>query len=78
MDNLASGGIVHWKVGHGNISNDIPQMRSGGFQPPFIAGGNQVAYYLGLKSNAVTAHTPCSSCMSHYETTVKKMKRGHK
>jgi hypothetical protein len=76
MSDLAHGGRAIWKVGHNHISNDIPQMRSGAFQPPFIAGGNQVAYYLGERSNAITATTPCSSCMSHYQETVKKMKRG--
>jgi len=76
MSDLAHGGRAIWKVGHPHISNDIPQMRSGGFQPPFIAGGNQVAYYLGIKSNAITATTPCSSCISHYEKVVKKHKRG--
>jgi hypothetical protein len=44
-----------FKVSHPNVSNNIPQMRSMGFQPPFIAGGNQVAYNLGIKTNSITS-----------------------
>jgi hypothetical protein len=75
MSDLAHGGISKWKVGHSHISNDIPQMRSNGFQAPFIAGGNQVGYYLGVRGNNITATTPCSSCMSHAEEVMKKNKR---
>lgn len=49
--NLGEGSIAKFKVGHPNVSNNIVQMRSGGFQAPFIAGGNSVAYYLGKKGN---------------------------
>ena len=63
MSELAHGGIMKWKVGHAHISNDIPQMRSNGFQAPFIAGGNQVGYYLGVSGNNMTS-LPCSSCRS--------------
>jgi hypothetical protein len=76
--NLPEGDRAIWKVGHSHISNDIPQMRSGGFQPPFIAGGNQVGYYLGIKSNNITALTPCSSCMSPYQEVKKKIKKSSK
>ena len=62
--NLAQGGIAIFKVGHPNLSNNIVQMRSGGFQPPFIAGGNQVGYYLGIKGNNITSKTKSSSSMS--------------
>ncbi len=55
-----------------HLSNNIPQMRSGEFQPRFIAGGNQVAYYLGLRGNNMTAEVPCSSCYSTYERIFKK------
>ena len=58
---LADGGRAIFKVGVPNLSNNIVQMRSAGFQAPFIAGGNQVGYYLGLKANNITsnvAHTP--------------------
>ena len=40
------------------MSNNITQMVSGGFQPPFIAGGNQTAYYLGIKGNSDTTPMP--------------------
>lgn len=57
---MSVGALHHFKVSHPNLSNDIPQMRSGGFQPPFIAGGNQVAYYLGIKGNTNTQPEPQS------------------
>jgi hypothetical protein len=34
-------------------------MRSGEAQAPFIAGGNQTAYYLGLRGNNITAPDCC-------------------
>lgn len=73
--NLSAGDRAIWKVGHPHISNNIPQMRSSGFQPPFIAGGNQVGYYLGIKGNNITAKTPCSSCMSPYQEVKKHIKK---
>lgn len=45
-----------FKVAHPTTSNNIPQMRSTGYQAPFIAGGNQNAYYLGIKSNATVSN----------------------
>jgi hypothetical protein len=42
---------VHIKVLNPNMSNDIPQMRSGGFQPPFFFGGSQIPTTLGLDNN---------------------------
>lgn len=74
MSDLAHGGISKWKVGHSHISNNIPQMRSNGFQPPFIAGGNQVGYYLGVPGNNITS-LPCSSCISPAQEVMKKNKR---
>ena len=59
------------KVTHPNMSNNIPQMRSGEFQPPFIAGGNQTAYYLGLKGNNVTSISPATTHYSTYEKIIK-------
>ena len=38
-----------------NLNGNIPQLRN--TQPPFIAGGNQVAYYLGLRGNNMTSTT---------------------
>ena len=75
MSELAHGGIMKWKVGHAHISNNIPQMRSNGFQAPFIAGGNQVGYYLGIPANNITSRTECSSCRSHTAEVMKKNKR---
>ncbi len=36
------------KVEHPHLSNNIPQMRSGGFQTPFFFGGSQVPVNLAL------------------------------
>jgi hypothetical protein len=59
-----------------NLSNNITQMRSGEYQPRFIAGGNQVAYYLGLRGNNMTAEIPCcSGCYSSYERIIKKQSK---
>jgi len=45
-------GNWHWKVGNPGVSNNIPQMRSDGFQPYFCPGGsNAVPYYLGLNGS---------------------------
>ena len=58
-----------------NLSNNIPQMRSGELQPRFIAGGNQTAYYLGLRGNNMTAEIPCDNCYSSYERIIKKQSK---
>lgn len=61
------------KVSNPNLPNNITQMRSGDLQPRFIAGGNQTAYYLGLKGNNITSPIPCSGgCYSTYEKIIKK------
>ena len=55
-------GITHFKVSHPNVSNNITPMVSGGFQAPFVAGGNQTAYTLGIRSNATSCFckkVPC-------------------
>jgi hypothetical protein len=39
------------KVSNPNMSVNIPQMRSGGFQAPFFFGGSQVPYNLGISQN---------------------------
>jgi hypothetical protein len=64
--NLGEGSIAKFKVGHPNVSNNIVQMRSAGFQAPFIAGGNSVAYYLGKKGNYA------DSCAPHSKDKTKK------
>jgi hypothetical protein len=46
------GNIVHWKVGHPTVSNDIVPMASFGAQPRFYFGGSQVPFYLGIKGNS--------------------------
>jgi hypothetical protein len=59
-----------------HLSNNIPQMRSGEFQPRFIAGGNQVAYYLGIKGNSNTEPEPCGEgCYSSYKKVIKKHRK---
>ena len=63
------------KVSHPHLSNNIPQMKSGELQPRFIAGGNQTAYYLGLKGNSRTAELPVTT---HYSTYEKIVKNYHK
>ena len=47
--------MYHYKVLHPDSRNNITQMKSREFQPPFIAGGNQVAYNLGIKGNNTTS-----------------------
>ena len=39
------------KVSNPNLSNNIPQMKSGAFQPPFFFGGSQVPTDLFLGKN---------------------------
>ena len=61
------------KVLNAHMSNNIPQMKSGEYQPRFIAGGNQTAYYLGLRGNNITAINPSNEgCYSSYEKIIKK------
>lgn len=68
--------MFHAKVLNGNLPNNVPQMRSGEFQPRFIAGGNQTAYYLGLRGNNITSCMPNSvGCYSTYESIIKKHTR---
>lgn len=66
----------HYKVQHPFVSNNIIQMRSGGFQAPFIAGGNQVAYYLGIKGNTNTEPMPIRGGeYSTYKQIIKKHRK---
>jgi hypothetical protein len=60
------------KVLNPRLSNNIVQMESGEFQPRFIAGGNQTAYYLGLRGNNMTATIPKETTYSTYERIIKK------
>jgi hypothetical protein len=53
------------------MSNNITQTRSGELQPRFIAGGNQVGYYLSIKGNNVTADIPSTTHYSTYEKIIK-------
>jgi len=64
--------MYHCKTLHAHQSNNITPMVSGGFQPPFIAGGNQVAYYLGVQGNSGTTVTPDRSQYSTYEKIIKE------
>jgi hypothetical protein len=65
--NVGVASLNHWKVEHPNVSNDIPQMRSESKQPYFCAGGNQTCYYLGKKSNAMTADPSPPQVLSRSE-----------
>jgi len=60
------------KVLNANAPNSVTPMRSGEFQPRFISGGNQVAYYLGIRGNNVTADIPSTTHYSTYEKIITK------
>ena len=60
-------GNFHWKISNPNVTNNIPQMKSAGFQAPFIAGGNQTAYYLGGRANNNTQPEPARREYSAYK-----------
>lgn len=46
-----SGFYNNWiKTNYPNMSNDIAQMKSGGFQAPFYLGGSQVPSSLGISN----------------------------
>ena len=48
---------AHYKVGHPEMSNNIVQMRSKGFQAPFYAGAmSSIPYYLGMEHNHSIEH----------------------
>ena len=61
--------MYHFKVVHPNLSNNISQMRSNDLQPPFIAGGNQVAYNLGLRGNNITSTNQMPPHATEYSAT---------
>ena len=46
------------KVSNPNCSNNITQMKSNGFQPPFYFGGSQVKEVLGNRSYNETPIIP--------------------
>jgi len=46
MEPISPDAQTYFKVNHPNVSNDILQMRSTGFQPPFYLGGSQIPAYL--------------------------------
>ena len=48
---------AYYKVGHAEMSNNIVQMRSKGFQAPFYAGAMAtIPYYLGMEANHSIEH----------------------
>jgi len=50
-----SGVYNNWiKVLYPNMPNDIVQMKSGGFQPPFYFGGSQVPLYINSNANQIS------------------------
>lgn len=67
-------GIHKWKVGNPFAPNNIIQMQSGGFQPPFFPGGSQVPSTLGIKGNSVTNEMPSRAPYSATERILKQSK----
>ena len=55
---FSPGALSHFKVGHPHTTNDIPQMKSAGLQPPFYLGGSQISYYLKQKNPNVPEVEP--------------------
>jgi hypothetical protein len=49
-------------------------MKSGEYQPPFIAGGNQVAYNLGLRGNNITSTNTLPSHASEWSATERMLR----
>jgi len=61
--------MYHYKVVNPDAPNNIVQMRSGEKQVPFIAGGNQVAYYLGVRGNNITSTNTIPTHASEWSAT---------
>ena len=72
----ATEGVLKWKVAHPRHPNNIVQMRSGGYQPPFFLGGSQVPSSLGIKGNSNTSAN--SLPQATYSATEKMTKKGKK
>jgi len=68
---LSHGMLSHWKVHHPFTSNNIVQMRSEGFQPPFDRSG-QVSYFLNRQGNNPT------DIGLHYESPVATLMRNYR
>ena len=67
---LSPGMLSHWKVQHPFASNNITQMKSAGFQPPFDRSG-QASWILGLQGNnpirpGPNYDSPTQILMRHY------------
>jgi hypothetical protein len=71
----ATEGILKWKVANPRHPNNIVQMRSGGYQPPFFLGGSQVPSSLGIKGNS---NTSTNTLPNTYSATEKATKKGKK
>jgi len=64
------------KVANPYMSNDIPQMRSLEFQPPFYFGGSQVPYDLNLPKNSYSGSGLSKlNTDIHYIPSIKKYTR---
>ena len=61
--------MFHYKVLNANAPTNIVQTKSGEYQKPFIAGGNQVAYNLGLRGNNITSTNVMPPHASEWSTT---------
>ncbi len=72
----ATEGILKWKVANPRHPNNIVQMRSGGYQPPFYLEGSQVPSSLGIKGNSDTSIN--SSPKTTYSATEKMVKTNKK
>jgi hypothetical protein len=66
--------MFHYKVLNPSAPNSISQMKSGEYQPPFIAGGNQVAYNLGLRGNNITSTNTLPSHASEWSATERMLR----
>jgi len=62
----------HPKVNNPHLSNNIPQLRSGGFQAPFFFGGSQVPTALGIAGRGFHKGSPSKTHIGDMDFTAKK------
>lgn len=69
--------MFFYKVLNPSAPTNIVQTRSAELQPPFIAGGNQVAYNLGLMGNNITSTNQTNTHANEWSATerILKMRR---
>ncbi len=61
--------MFFYKVLNENAPTNIVQTKSAEYQAPFIAGGNQTAYYLGLRGNNITSSNSPPAHASEWSAT---------